>query len=293
MPSTEKTSQDFNAYIERADFIRNFNCGKPSLRSAERDLFEGRLKCLNIFWLGQLSALREEDIFIDSYRSTPGRKKALCRLMEAHSSAIGKNNDLYAVLSEGAESPALFPKDEAIAMAAMGRVYNRRSAVAPPVIERQDNAHTHVEILDREVVLDHSDKASLTELYNAVVSAKGNAYAPYSRHPVGAAIRTADGSIFVGRNVEAAHYKGLCAEASAIAGMVGAGYRKIKEIVVVGPGEHLCTPCGDCRQRIREFADAATRIHVFDRAGTLKKSYTMDQLLPDSFGPENVTEMQP
>ena len=118
------------------------------------------------------------------------------------------------------------------------------------------------------------------------------AYAPYSKHPVGSAIQSPDGHIFVGANVEVAHFKGLCAEASAIASMISAGHRKIQAIAVVGPGRHLCSPCGDCRQRIREFADAATRIHVFDRAGNLMKTYTIEQLLPDSFGPDNVSEMQ-
>ncbi|SFT98971.1 cytidine deaminase [Halomonas saccharevitans] len=58
---------------------------------------------------------------------------------------------------------------------------------------------------------------------------------------------------------------------------------------MIGPGEHLCTPCGDCRQRIREFATPATRIRVVDAQGRLLRDYTMEALLPDSFGPENLT----
>ena len=85
-----------------------------------------------------------------------------------------------------------------------------------------------------------------------------------------------------------AHYKGLCAEASAIAAMVGAGERRLREVWVIGPGAHLCTPCGDCRQRIREFADEHTRIRVVDAEGRLLKDYTMEALLPDAFGPENL-----
>ncbi|NIC06456.1 cytidine deaminase [Billgrantia bachuensis] len=122
----------------------------------------------------------------------------------------------------------------------------------------------------------------------ALIAARGNAYAPYSRHPVGAMVESESGARFFGANVEVAHYKGLCAEASAIAAMVSAGERRLRHVYVIGPGEHLCSPCGDCRQRIREFADAETRIHVVDVEGRLLKRYTMEQLLPDAFGPENL-----
>lgn len=103
---------------------------------------------------------------------------------------------------------------------------------------------------------------------------------------------TDDGQIFPGVNVEIANYKGLCAEAVAIGAMrTMTGADHIRAVAVVGPGDHLCSPCGDCRQRIREFADAATEIHVFNKSGDLLNSYTMEELLPDSFGPENVSEM--
>jgi len=125
-------------------------------------------------------------------------------------------------------------------------------------------------------------------LIETLVAVRGNAYAPYSRHPVGAVVVAESGRHYAGANVEVAHYKGLCAEASAIAAMVGAGERRLREVWVIGPGEHLCTPCGDCRQRIREFADEHTRIRVVDAEGRLLKDYTMETLLPDAFGPENL-----
>ena len=131
-------------------------------------------------------------------------------------------------------------------------------------------------------------KESLAELFDAAFSAKARAYAPYSNHPVGVALRTSGGAVFGGCNVETAHYKGTCAEAGAIAAMVMAGEHEIVELVVVGPGKHLCTPCGDCRQRVREFAKPKTKIHVFDVQGTLMKSYTLEELLPDSISPEDV-----
>ncbi|WP_262927434.1 cytidine deaminase [Phytohalomonas tamaricis] len=126
------------------------------------------------------------------------------------------------------------------------------------------------------------------QLRSQLLAVRDNAYAPYSDHPVGAVLETAEGHVYTGCNVEIANYKGLCAEASAIAAMASAGDRLIRTIYVIGPGAHLCTPCGDCRQRIREFASLNTQIHVLNGDGQLLKSYTMDELLPDSFGPENM-----
>ncbi|MCA1998960.1 MAG: cytidine deaminase, partial [Hyphomicrobiales bacterium] len=92
-------------------------------------------------------------------------------------------------------------------------------------------------------------------LFEAAKAAQAQAYVPYSRFPVGAAIRADDGRVYAGVNVENAAYPlGTCAEAGAIAAMVLGGGRRIEAILVLGPGEALCTPCGGCRQRIREFA---------------------------------------
>ncbi len=126
------------------------------------------------------------------------------------------------------------------------------------------------------------------DIVEALIGVRDRAYAPYSNHPVGALVVSESGTRYVGANVEVAHYKGLCAEASAIAAMASAGERELREVYVIGPGGHLCTPCGDCRQRIREFASRETLIRVVDAQGTLLRRYTMDQLLPDSFGPENL-----
>lgn len=135
---------------------------------------------------------------------------------------------------------------------------------------------------------------TLKQLFDLGSKAKDKAYAPYSNHPVGAALVTQSGKSYAGCNVELANYKGTCAEAGAIAAMIHDGGKAlIKDIAVIGPGHHLCTPCGDCRQRIREFADAATQIHVFDKDGNCLRHYTMDELLPDSFGPENLQEVKP
>ena len=123
-------------------------------------------------------------------------------------------------------------------------------------------------------------------LVDLAIAAREAAYAPYSDHPVGAAMATASGQMFSGCNVENAAYpEGLCAEAGAISAMILAGENQIKEVVVASPGEHLCTPCGGCRQKIREFAMADTRIHVVTKAGKVS-SFLFSELLPESFGPD-------
>ncbi|WP_303853903.1 cytidine deaminase [Salinicola salarius] len=128
------------------------------------------------------------------------------------------------------------------------------------------------------------------EIRQAALNVRDHAYVPYSDHPVGAVLISESGKTYAGCNVESANYKGLCAEASAIAGLISSGERQIRKIYVIGPGEHLCTPCGDCRQRIREFATPETEIVVLDGDGAPLKHYTMDELLPDSFGPENLNK---
>ena len=125
-------------------------------------------------------------------------------------------------------------------------------------------------------------------IVETLIRVRDRAYAPYSHHPVAALVVSESGTRYAGANVEVAHYKGLCAEASAIAAMASAGERELREVYVIGPGAHLCTPCGDCRQRIREFATPATRIRVVDAEGRLLRDYDMEALLPDSFGPENL-----
>jgi cytidine deaminase len=130
--------------------------------------------------------------------------------------------------------------------------------------------------------------SALAELIAAAAAARANAYAPYSRFAVGAAIRAEDGTLHAGANVENAAYpQGQCAEASAIGAMIAAGGKRIGEMVLLADGAALCTPCGGCRQRIREFADADTRIHLCGPEG-LRRTVTLGELLPLSFGPENL-----
>ena len=131
--------------------------------------------------------------------------------------------------------------------------------------------------------------SSLDLLFEAALAVQAKAYAPYSRFKVGAAIRTPNGGVFAGCNVENAAYpEGSCAETAAISAMVAAGESRIAEVVVVGDGDALVTPCGGCRQRIREFAAAKTPIHVAGPEG-IRRSFTLDELLPFAFGPDNLS----
>ena len=122
----------------------------------------------------------------------------------------------------------------------------------------------------------------------AAIAARQAAYAPYSGFHLRAAVRGESGAIHTGCNVENAAYpEGICAEAAAIAAMVMAGERRITEIAVAGGGEQLCTPCGGCRQKIREFAADATPVLVCGPDG-LRRRFTLGDLLPSSFGPDNL-----
>jgi cytidine deaminase len=129
---------------------------------------------------------------------------------------------------------------------------------------------------------------ALEELFERAKLARGKAYAPYSRFPVGAALRTESGAVFSGCNVENAAYPlGVCAETSAISAMIGAGEQKIAEILVLGPGPARIAPCGACRQRIAEFSGATTLVHLADEAGGVV-TFDAGALLPHPFGPESL-----
>ena len=128
----------------------------------------------------------------------------------------------------------------------------------------------------------------IDEMLELARSAMGRAYAPYSNFPVGAVVRGGSGRLYPGCNVENAAYpQGCCAEASAISALVMAGERRILEVLVMGRGEALVTPCGGCRQRLREFAGPDTPVHLCGPEG-VRRTVKLDELLPLSFGPENL-----
>ena len=132
------------------------------------------------------------------------------------------------------------------------------------------------------------------ELVAAAIAARGYSYSPYSNYAVGAAVLTEDGQIYSGCNVENAAYPlGFCAEANAIGNMIIAGGKKIVHIVVAGPKGDICTPCGGCRQQIREFADfSESPITICDADGRVLLETNIGALLPHSFGPENLNNAE-
>ena len=120
-----------------------------------------------------------------------------------------------------------------------------------------------------EIGLKMSKTLTDKTLFEAAEAVRARAYAPYSNFHVGAAILADDGKIYAGCNVENAAYPvGNCAEPSAIAAMLAGGGKRIRRIYVTGPGTTPVTPCGGCRQRIREFADLDVEVisHGIDGA---------------------------
>ena len=110
-----------------------------------------------------------------------------------------------------------------------------------------------------------------------------NAYAPYSNFSVGAAILSENDKLFGGCNVENAAYpEGTCAEAGAISAMIAGGCKTIKEIYIVSKSENIVSPCGGCRQKIREFSSDQTKIFLCNIKWDYKL-FSLSELLPFSF----------
>ena len=136
------------------------------------------------------------------------------------------------------------------------------------------------------------------ELVKAAFAARVNAYAPYSGYKVGAALFCSDGSIITGCNVENSSY-GLCncAERTAVFKAVSEGKRGFCAIAIVGgidkDDEIIKTadyayPCGACRQVLREFSDPETFKIIVARSEADFKTFTLSELLPNSFGPDSI-----
>jgi len=125
------------------------------------------------------------------------------------------------------------------------------------------------------------------QLIREALEAKKFSYSPYSGFSVGAALITQNDKIYTGCNIESASFTPtICAERTAIAKAVSEGERKIKAIAITGDAEWTF-PCGVCRQVIREFADQDTLI-IIVKSEDEYKEFTLDELLPHSFGPEDL-----
>ena len=121
------------------------------------------------------------------------------------------------------------------------------------------------------------------DLFLAAREAMAKAYAPYSKFPVGAALRTEDGKIFSGANIEVASYpEGWCAETTALGHYIMGGGGRITEIAVIAERMARVTPCGGCRQRLAEFAQPGTKLYLCDDTGVVE-TVTMRDMLPYGF----------
>lgn len=134
------------------------------------------------------------------------------------------------------------------------------------------------------------DRAKLIE---TAIENQKNSYAPYSGYNVSAAVLMDSGEIYTGANVENASYPaGVCAEHNAINIAVLNGERRIVAIAIVGGADYTvsdyCAPCGICRQVMREFCDPTKMRVIIAISPTDYKEFTLEELLPESFGPSNL-----
>jgi cytidine deaminase len=121
------------------------------------------------------------------------------------------------------------------------------------------------------------------DLFEAAKAAMSHAHAPYSKFPVGAAIRTEDGKVFTGCNIEVASYpEGWCAETTALSHYIMGGGGKISEIAVIAERMPRITPCGGCRQRLAEFAGADAKLYLCDATGVVE-TVSLGDMLPYGF----------
>ncbi len=134
------------------------------------------------------------------------------------------------------------------------------------------------------------------ELIREAFKARHNSYSPYSHFAVGAALKTKEGKIYTGSNMEnAAFGPGVCAERCAFACAVKEGEREFAAIAVVGGKAEekeevsdFAYPCGVCRQVMREFADPDEFVIIVAKSETEAESHTLSELLPYGFGKENM-----
>ncbi|WDF83788.1 cytidine deaminase [Lacticaseibacillus pabuli] len=129
---------------------------------------------------------------------------------------------------------------------------------------------------------------SRESLVTQAITARNNAYVPYSHFKVGAAVQTEDGTVYTGANIENASYGlTMCAERNAIFAAVCAGARKIAAIAVVADTDDGVSPCGACRQVMTEFTQPNTPVYLGNLHDTIEDT-TVGELLPGAFNKEDM-----
>lgn len=136
------------------------------------------------------------------------------------------------------------------------------------------------------------DNLTVEKLIRGALTARNNAYAPYSNYKVGACVLTSSDKYFSGCNIENASYGATnCAERTAIFKAISDGELKIKAIAIIGGRDSegiisYAYPCGMCRQVMREFCESLDMTVIVAKSLNDYKIYTLEELLPDSFGPD-------
>lgn len=133
------------------------------------------------------------------------------------------------------------------------------------------------------------DTKKQQELLELAVEARARSYSPYSHYAVGAALLTRDGKIYQGCNIENASFTPtICAERTAFFRAIYDGVRAFEAIAIIGSGETPAYPCGVCRQVMAEFCDEDFLIITANRDRTIVVPRTLEQMLPNSFGPKDM-----
>ncbi len=129
----------------------------------------------------------------------------------------------------------------------------------------------------------------LDRLLAESLRARSFAHAPYSRYQVGVALLDEQSRIHISANVENASYpQGWCAEPSALTAMLMAGGKRAVAALVTGPGPDIITPCGGCRQKLREFCEPNELVIIAGDPAGIRQRWTLAELLPHSFGPSHL-----
>ncbi|CAL9732765.1 cytidine deaminase [Monosporozyma unispora] len=130
------------------------------------------------------------------------------------------------------------------------------------------------------------------DLYKEALKAQQKSYSPYSHFAVGCVIALEDGTMVHGANIENASYGAtICAERVAMCNALINSKEKgthVDQVAIIGPSSDCITPCGICRQFLREFVPLKTPIVLFNQGGTKSKVTSLETLLPDSFGPDHL-----
>jgi len=133
-----------------------------------------------------------------------------------------------------------------------------------------------------------NEKGEDMDLAKSARAVRENAYVPYSHFKVGAAVKSASGTVYAGCNVENVAYpEGTCAEAGAIAAMVAAGDTEIVEVYVIADSPEPVTPCGGCRQKLAEFAKGDVPVTLANLEG-MEATLSLRDLLPGAFATEHM-----